>query len=172
MAAENVDGGFAMTGPLAWLLKWARKNSLWPMPLGLSCCAIEMMAALGPRFDLSRFGMEVARFSPRQSDVMIVAGTVTWKMASVVRRIYDQMPNPKYVVSMGVCASSGGIYQNYAVLQGVDRIIPVDVYTMGCPPRPETLINALLMVQKKIDDGTTHAQGNPKPAVVGLEAAS
>jgi len=168
MASENVDSGLAVTGPLEQLLAWARKNSLWPMPLGLSCCAIEMMSAIGPRFDLSRFGMEVARFSPRQSDVMIVAGTLTWKMASVARRIYDQMPNPRYVISMGVCASSGGLYRNYAVVPGVDRLIPVDVYTMGCPPRPDTLINALLTLQKKIEAGTTHADGNPKPAVVGL----
>ncbi len=168
MAAEVADSGIAVTGPLETLLSWARKNSLWPMPLGLSCCAIEMMSAIGPRFDLSRFGMEVARFSPRQSDVMIVAGTLTWRMANVARRIYDQMPNPKYVVSMGVCASSGGLYRNYAVVPGVDRLIPVDVYTMGCPPRPDTLINALLTLQKKIDAGTTHAHGNPKPAVVGL----
>ncbi len=168
MAHELPDDGVAVTGPLDQLMAWARKNSLWPMPLGLSCCAIEMMSTIGPRFDLSRFGMEVARFSPRQSDVMIVAGTLTWKMASVARRIYDQMPNPKYVISMGVCASSGGLYRNYAVVPGIDRLIPVDVYTMGCPPRPDTLINALLTLQKKIEAGTTHASGNPKPAVVGL----
>lgn len=170
MAAEVMDGAMAATGPMDQLMAWARKNSLWPMPLGLSCCAIEMMSTIGPRFDLSRFGMEVARFSPRQSDVMIVAGTLTWKMASVARRIYDQMPNPKYVISMGVCASSGGLYRNYSVVQGVDRLIPVDIYTMGCPPRPDTLINALLTLQKKIDAGTTWADGNPKPAVVGLGA--
>ncbi|MBK6942364.1 MAG: NADH-quinone oxidoreductase subunit B [Planctomycetes bacterium] len=168
MAFEGGEDGFAVTGPLDQLLAWARKNSLWPMPLGLSCCAIEMMSTIGPRFDISRFGAEVARFSPRQSDVMIVAGTLTWKMASVARRIYDQMPNPKYVISMGVCASSGGLYRNYAVVPGVDRLIPVDVYTMGCPPRPDTLLNALLTLQKKIDKGSTHASGNPRPAVVGL----
>lgn len=170
MATEFMDGGMSATGPMDQLMAWARKNSLWPMPLGLSCCAIEMMSTIGPRFDLSRFGMEVARFSPRQSDVMIVAGTLTWKMASVARRIYDQMPNPKYVISMGVCASSGGLYRNYSVVQGVDRLIPVDIYTMGCPPRPDTLINALLTLQKKIDAKTTWADGNPKPAVVGLGA--
>lgn len=168
MAFESGEDGFAVTGPLDQLLAWARKNSLWPMPLGLSCCAIEMMSTIGPRFDISRFGAEVARFSPRQSDVMIVAGTLTWKMASVARRIYDQMPNPKYVISMGVCASSGGLYRNYAVVPGVDRLIPVDVYTMGCPPRPDTLLNALITLQKKIDKGSTHASGNPRPAVVGL----
>lgn len=168
MAAEGIDGGVAITGPFDQLLSWARKNSLWPMPLGLSCCAIEMMSTIGPRFDLSRFGAEVARFSPRQSDCMIVAGTLTWKMANVARRIYDQMPNPKYVISMGVCASSGGLYRNYAVVPGIDRLIPVDVYTMGCPPRPDTLISAMMMLQKKIVAGTTHSHGNPKPAVVGL----
>ena len=172
MAAESVENAFALTGPLDWLMSWARKNSLWPLTMGLSCCAIEMMATLAPRFDLSRFGMEVCRFSPRQSDVMIVSGTLTWKMASVARRIYDQMPNPRYVISMGVCASSGGLYRNYSVVQGVDRLIPVDVYTMGCPPRPETLINALLTLQKKIADGTTHSSGNPKPALVGLGGKS
>ncbi len=170
MVAETTDGGFALTAPFDQLMAWARKNSLWPMPLGLSCCAIEMMSTIGPRFDLSRFGAEVARFSPRQSDAMIVAGTLTWKMANVARRIYDQMPHPKYVISMGVCASSGGLYRNYSVVQGVDRLIPVDVYTMGCPPRPDTLINALLTLQKKIAAGTTHASGNPKPALVGLGA--
>jgi NADH-quinone oxidoreductase subunit B len=168
MQIDGRDDGFAVTGPLDQLLAWARKNSLWPMPLGLSCCAIEMMSTIGPRFDISRFGAEVARFSPRQSDVMIVAGTLTWRMANVARRIYDQMPNPKYVISMGVCASSGGLYRNYAVVNGVDRLIPVDVYTMGCPPRPDTLLNALLTLQKKIDAGSTWASGNPKPATVGL----
>lgn len=169
MNTGDLAKDFAFTAPLDRLMAWARKNSLWPMPLGLSCCAIEMMSAIGPRFDLSRFGMEVARFSPRQSDVMIVAGTLTWKMASVARRIYDQMPNPKYVISMGVCASSGGLYRNYAVVPGVDRLIPVDVYTMGCPPRPDTLINGLLTLQKMIDAGTTHADGNPEPALIGGE---
>jgi NADH-quinone oxidoreductase subunit B len=141
-----------VTAKLTDLVGWARKNSLWPMPLGLSCCAIEMMATVGPRFDLSRFGAEVFRFSPRQSDVMIVAGTLSWKMASVARRIYDQMPDPKWVIAMGVCASSGGLYRNYAVVPGVDRILPVDVYTMGCPPRPDTLIRAVMELQKKIDE--------------------
>jgi NADH-quinone oxidoreductase subunit B len=141
-----------VTARLADLVAWARKSSLWPMPLGLSCCAIEMMATVGPRFDLARFGAEVFRFSPRQSDVMIVAGTLTWKMASVARRIYDQMPDPKWVIAMGVCASSGGLYRNYAVVPGVDRILPVDVYTMGCPPRPDTLIRAVIELQNKIDE--------------------
>jgi NADH-quinone oxidoreductase subunit B len=137
------------------VIKWARKNSLWPMPLGISCCAIEMMAAADPRFDIARFGSEVMRFTPRQCDLLIVAGTVTYKMAKVVRKIYDQMPEPKWVISMGACASSGGMFRSYSVVQGIDQFVPVDVYVAGCPPRPENLLNAILEIQKKVGKTST-----------------
>jgi len=132
------------------VINWVRSNSVWPMPMGLACCAIVLMGVGASKFDIARFGMEVMRFSPRQSDCMIVAGTVTYKMAEAVRRIYDQMAEPKWVVAMGACASSGGMYRSYAVLQGVDRILPVDVYISGCPPRPEALIDGMLRLQEKI----------------------
>jgi NADH-quinone oxidoreductase subunit B len=147
---SKIEGNVIVTRVDA-AINWMRKNSLWPMPMGLACCAIELMATASSRFDISRFGMEVMRFSPRQSDVLIVSGTVTYKMALAVKRIWDQMPEPKWCLAMGACASSGGMYRSYAVLQGIDRLIPVDVYVSGCPPRPEALIEGLMKLQKKIE---------------------
>jgi len=147
---SKIEGNVVIT-KLDAAINWMRKNSMWPMPMGLACCAIEMMATACARYDMSRFGMEVFRFSPRQSDVMIVAGTVTYKMALAVKRIWDQIPEPKWCIAMGACASSGGMYRSYAVLQGIDRLIPVDVYISGCPPRPEALLEGLMRLQRKID---------------------
>lgn len=139
-----------VTTKLDFIVNWARSNSLWPMPFGTACCAIEFMATAASRFDMARFGMERMSFSPRQADVLICAGRLPFKLAPVIRRIYDQMPQPKWVISMGACASTGGIFDTYAMVQGIDTVVPVDVYVPGCPPRPEGLLYGILMLQKQI----------------------
>ena len=149
---EKLPSGVLLTSATK-MVNWARKSSMWPVTFGLACCAIEMMATGAGRYDLARFGMEVFRASPRQADLMIVAGRVSQKMAPVLRQIYDQMPEPKWVLSMGVCASSGGMFNNYAIVQGVDHIVPVDMYLPGCPPRPEMLMDAILKIHDKVMDG-------------------
>ena len=168
LEAKLTDDGF-FTTKLDAIIEWSRKYSVWPMPMGISCCAIEMMAAGDPKYDIARFGSEVMRFTPRQCDLMIVAGTVTYKMAQVVRRIYDQMPDPKWVIAMGACTSSGGMYRSYSVVQGIDQFLPVDVYTAGCPPRPENLLNALMTIQEKI--GKTKARDFQNRSLAELELA-
>ncbi|MCB0976511.1 MAG: NADH-quinone oxidoreductase subunit B [Acidimicrobiales bacterium] len=149
---ETIDHN-VLTARIEDVVKWARTRSMWPATFGLACCALEMMGTGGAHYDLSRFGMEVFRASPRQADLMIVAGRVSQKMAPVLRQIYDQMMEPKWVISMGVCASSGGMFNNYAIVQGVDQVVPVDVYAPGCPPGPETLMHAIGTLHEKIRDG-------------------
>jgi NADH-quinone oxidoreductase subunit B len=143
-----------MTTKMDFVVNWSRRNSLWPMPFGTACCAIEFMATAASRFDLARFGMERQAFSPRQSDLLICAGRLPFKLAPVIRKIWDQMLQPKWCISMGACASTGGIFDNYSMVQGIDTIVPVDVYVPGCPPRPEGLLYAIMMVQKKIKGET------------------
>jgi NADH-quinone oxidoreductase subunit B len=146
----KVEGRDVIVTQLDAAVDWVRRNSVWPMPMGLACCAIELMAAGASKFDIARFGAEVMRFSPRQCDLMIVAGTCTYKMAECVKRLWDQMPEPKWCIAMGACASTGGMYRSYAVVQGVDHFLPVDVYISGCPPRPEALLEGLMALQRKI----------------------
>jgi len=146
-------GDNIITTTLSKVIGWGRGNSVWPAQFGLACCAIEMMHIAGSRNDIARFGSEAFRATPRQSDLMIVSGRVSQKMAPVLRQVYDQMPDPKWVISMGACASTGGVFNNYALLQGVDKVVPVDVYVPGCPPRPEDLINAITILQEKIKAG-------------------
>lgn len=160
VATQSIDDmsrSYAFTTRLDDLVAWGRKNSLWPMPYGTACCGIELMSVMGPRYDLARFGAEVVRFSPRQADLLIVAGTITEKMAPVLVRIYEQMLDPKYVLSMGACASSGGFYRAYHVLQGADKVVPIDVYVPGCPPTPEAVLDGIMALQRMI---ATH---QPRP---------
>ncbi|MDA0986022.1 MAG: NADH-quinone oxidoreductase subunit NuoB [Bacteroidetes bacterium] len=159
MGLEHSFGDSIITTKIDAAINWCRKNSIWPMPMGISCCAIELMASAAPRFDIARFGSEVMRFSPRQCDLLVVAGTTTYKMAPVVRKIYDQMPDPKWVIAMGACTSSGGMYRTYSVVQGIDQFLPVDVYLAGCPPRPDNLLQALMVIQDKIQKG--ESKGSP-----------
>jgi NADH-quinone oxidoreductase subunit B len=170
MGLDQLNHNF-ITAPLEELVKWSRKTSMWPATFGLACCAIEMMGTGAAKFDLARFGMEVFRASPRQADLMIVAGRVSQKMAPVLRQVYDQMAEPKWVISMGVCASSGGMFNNYAIVQGVDQVVPVDVYAPGCPPGPETLIHAILTLHEKIQTGeiTQRRAANGGGANVGVQ---
>ncbi len=156
-AADDMSRSFAFTTKLEAIVAWGRKNALWPLPYGTACCGIELMSVMGPKYDLARFGAEVVRFSPRQADLLLVAGTITEKMAPILVRIYEQMLEPKYVLSMGACASSGGFYRAYHVLQGCDKVIPVDVYIPGCPPTPEAVLDGVMLLQKMI------AENKPRP---------
>lgn len=164
-ATGSSEGSFLLS-TVQSMANWCRKNSVWPLPLGLSCCGIEFMATACSRYDMARFGMEVARFSPRQADLLLVAGTLTYKMAQVMTRLYDQMAEPKWVIAMGACASSGGMFRSYPVVQGIDEFIPVDFYIPGCPPRPDAVLNCLLQLQKKIENDRSYrlTLASDKPA--------
>ena len=156
---SNETNSNYFTTKAADFLSWARKNSVWPYPCGTACCGIEYMSVVGPKYDIARFGAEAVRFSPRQADLLLVAGTITEKMAPVIKKVYDQMAEPKWVIAMGACAASGGFYRAYHVLQGIDQIIPVDVYVAGCPPTPEAVLAGLMTLQDKITrDGRKDAQ--------------
>ena len=167
---EGLQHNF-LTGQLEDLVKWARQKSMWPATFGLACCAIEMMATGGAHYDLARYGMEVFRASPRQADLMIVAGRVSQKMAPVLRQIHDQMMEPKWVISMGVCASSGGMFNNYALVQGVDQVVPVDVYVPGCPPGPQTLMHGILTLYESIQTGDLTRRREQTGAGAGITVA-
>ena len=164
---EGLDQNF-LTGKIEDLVKWSRTRSMWPATFGLACCALEMMATGAAHYDLARWGMEVFRASPRQADLMIVAGRVSQKMAPILRQVYDQMMEPKWVISMGVCASSGGMFNNYALVQGVDQIVPVDVYAPGCPPGPETLMHAILQLHEKIESGEITRRRDQRDGGAGI----
>ena len=170
MGIEQLNHNF-LTGNLENVVNWSRARSMWPATFGLACCAIEMMATGAANYDLGRFGMEVFRASPRQADLMIVAGRVSQKMAPVLRQVYDQMMEPKWVISMGVCASTGGMFNNYAIVQGVDQIVPVDVYAPGCPPGPETLLHAIITLHAKIQSGEIVQRRTATGAGAGVQLA-
>lgn len=171
MGLQNTMGEGFFTTKLSSVISWGRKYSLWPMPFGTACCAIEFMGVVSSRFDLARFGAELVRFSPRQSDLLMVMGTITYKQAPILKRIYDQMCEPKWVIAMGACASSGGFYDNYSTLQGIDEVIPVDVYIPGCPPRPEQVMHAILKLQEKIS-GKAESFPIPPPVVSTIPKAA
>jgi NADH-quinone oxidoreductase subunit B len=164
--SDTIGANF-MTAQLDKLVNWARRSSLWPVTFGLACCAIEMMASTMPRHDLARFGMEAFRASPRQADLLIVAGRLSQKMAPVFRQVYDQMTEPKWVISMGACASTGGVFNNYALVQGVDQIVPVDIYVPGCPPRPEMLIDGIMLLHERIKSGDYTSGRYPTEVIAG-----